>query len=234
MARATKQKQDLWRQRLLVPFYRIGEAAKYAGTSAVTAARWHGETSVLPERDARAELSYLQLIELGVVAAMRSAGVKLLKIKGARDYISDKWGVDFPFARYRFKTDGVHVIMDYEDIAPDAGVADRLLYASDSGQLGWKEILDRRLREFEYENGGVVVRWRVGGAQSPVVIDPRLSFGAPVVAGTATWAIKSRWDSGESVGDIADDFELSSDFVAAALKFEGISPDYSRPNLWVS
>ena len=186
---------------------------------------------VLHPRKDRAELSYMQLIELAVVAAMRSQGVRLKSIRAAREYVSGTLESEYPFAEYRFKTDGTNLILNYEQVDPTAGV-DKLLYASRGGQLGWKEILDRRLREFEYEAGGIVIRWRVGGNESDVVIDPRVSFGAPTVSGAATWAIKGRWAAGESVADIAVDFSLSPDNVTDALKFEGIAPDYGRQNLW--
>lgn len=225
--------EELWRRRLRIPFYRIGEAARYAGISAPTAGRWHsaGKSKVLSERGRRDDLSYLQLIELAVVAAMRKEGVKLRVIRAAREYAAQTLTSEFPFAEYRFKTDGIDLIVNYEQIEPSAGV-DKLLYMNRGGQLGWKEILDRRLREFEYEDGGIVIRWHAGGPDSSVLIDPRISFGAPTVSGTATWAIKGRWEAGESVGDIADDFDLSPDEIADALKFEGIQLDYSRPNLW--
>ena len=224
-----------WRRRLYVPYYRIGEAARYAKTSVQTAARWHGggASPVLPPRKDRAELSYMQLIELAVVAAMRSEGVKLKAIRASREYVAGTLNSEYPFAEYRFKTDGTDLILNYEQIDPTAGV-DKLLYASKGGQLGWKEILDRRLREFEYEDGGIVIRWRVGGSDFDVVIDPRVSFGAPTISGAATWAVKGRWYAGESVADIADDFGLSPDNVADALKFEGIQPDFGRQSLWAS
>lgn len=224
-----------WRRRLYIPYYRIGEAARYAKTSTQTAARWHGggRSPVLPPRKDRAELSYMQLIELAVVAAMRSEGVKLKVILAAREYVAATLVCEYPFAEYRFKTDGIEIILNYEQVDPAAGI-DKLLYASRQGQLGWKEILDSRLREFEYEDGGIAIRWRVGGDNSDVVIDPRVSFGAPTVSGAATWAIKGRWTAGESVADIADDFDLSTDHVADALTFEGIVPDYGRQNLWAS
>lgn len=224
-----------WRRRLYVPYYRIGEAARYTNTSVQTAARWHGggASPVLPPRKDRAELSYMQLIELAVVAAMRSEGVKLRAIRASREYMAGTLNSEFPFAEYRFKTDGTDLILNYEQIDPTAGV-DKLLYTSKRGQLGWKEILDRRLREFEYEADGIVIRWRVGGSDLDVVIDPRVSFGAPMISGAATWAVRGRWDAGESVADIADDFGLSPDNVADALKFEGIQPDFGRQSLWAS
>jgi len=80
------------------------------------------------------------------------------------------------------------------------------------------------LKEFEYDDGGgVAIRWHVAGEHSPVVIDPRISFGAPSVNGTPTWIIKGRFEAGESDSEIAEDFNLNVPAVREALKFEGLS-----------
>ena len=219
---------------LYIPAYRIGEAAKYAQTNTQTASRWHkAKSELLSSRSYRENLSYMQLIELAVVAAMRQEGIKLKIIRAARDYIATTLQSEFPFAEYQFKTDGKDIILNYEDVEPNSGM-DKLLFPSKGGQLGWKEILNRRLKEFEYEDGGVVIRWRVNGIDSDVVIDPRVSFGAPSINGTATWALRGRWEAGESIDDISEDFSIDPIDVAEALKFEGIQPEYDRQNLWAS
>ncbi|WP_349370977.1 DUF433 domain-containing protein [Salinarimonas sp.] len=56
-------------------------------------------------------------------------------------------------------------------------------------------------------------------------LDPRLAFGAPNVRGVATWALKDRWESGETIRDIADDFDLDPPDVEAALAFERVAID---------
>jgi hypothetical protein len=58
-----------WKRRLFIPNYQVGEAARYAGIDPQTVAAWHKR--MLSKREKRAELSYLQLIELAVVAAAR-------------------------------------------------------------------------------------------------------------------------------------------------------------------
>jgi uncharacterized protein (DUF433 family) len=91
------------------------------------------------------------------------------------------------------------------------------------------------LREFEYDPTGLAVRWHVGGPKSQVTIDPQVSFGAPQVNGAATWILRDRYLSGESVPDLADDFELDQELVLDALKFENIPEvDLGRPKLWVN
>ena len=57
---------------------------------------------------------------------------------------------------------------------------------------------------------------------SAVLIDPRIAFGAPMVNGVPTWAIRGRWIAGESIEDIEEDFSLDKNFVVDGLIFEGI------------
>jgi uncharacterized protein (DUF433 family) len=207
---------DPWKRRLYVPNYQVREAARYAQVSPQTVAAWHNR--MLSEKDKRAELSYLQLIEVAVVAAARKAGMKLKDIEAAREYASVKLHSEFPFAEYEFKTDGKHLLFDDMELAegkPGAWVS-----ADQGGQLVWKQIVNR-LREFEYEDGRAL-RWRVAGPRSPIVIDPRVSFGTPTVRGIATWVIKGRHQAGESDHDIAEDFGIEVPDVRKALKFEGL------------
>ncbi|QKC83292.1 hypothetical protein EB232_18195 [Mesorhizobium sp. NZP2077] len=176
----------------------------------------------------------MQVIELGVVAAMRKAGVPLKSIRDARDYLAAEFGSQQPFAEYRFKTDGKQLVLNSEDLDPT--VKNRLIIVSEAGQYAWKEILQQLLREFEYapDDKGVVVRWRVAGVDEPVSIDPRVAFGAPQVSGVPTWVLRERWGSGEGLKDIAEDFTLEPHLVMSALRFEGVAVDPDRPNQWVN
>lgn len=223
---------DLWRSRLYVPNYRIGEAARFAHLSPQTVAKWHSQPgsnrkSTLSTKEKGAALSYLQLIEVAVVSSFRKAGVRLNKIEAAREYLSKQLEAEFPFAVYRFKTDGKDLWMDYAQFEADAGDK-TLLAASSGGQLAWGDIIGR-LQEFDYENEhGLAIRWHVAGRDENVIIDPRLQFGAPSVEGVATWAFKGRWEAGEELDDIADDFGVSNSDVRAALRFEGIDLEGGR------
>jgi uncharacterized protein (DUF433 family) len=227
---------DYWRERLNVPAYRVTEAARYARTTKQTIGNWQrlrgNRPAAISHRVEREGLSYLQLIEVGVVAAMRKSGVTLKKIREAREYLRKEFKSEYPFAHYRFKTDGKVLVMDYDQIVK--ADKDKLLELNESGQLAWNEILSALLHEFEYDSGiGTVLRWRVAGYDSPVRLDPRIAFGAPHVSGIATWVLRERWKSGEGLGDIADDYELARDMVAAALEFEQVEPDPDRPNKWI-
>jgi Uncharacterized conserved protein len=224
--------REFWRARLFVPNYRIREAARYAHLSSQTVAKWHSSPgsnrkSTLSMKDKGASLSYLQLIEVAVVASFRKAGVTLKKIEAAREYLAKQLQEEFPFAAYRFKTDGKELWMDYAQFEANAGDK-TLLAASRGGQLAWGDIIGR-LQEFDYENDdGLAIRWHVAGRDENIVIDPRIQFGAPSVEGVATWAFKGRWEAGEDLDDIADDFGVSNSDVLAALRFEGVDAGGGR------
>lgn len=228
---AAPNNKEFWRSRLYIPNYRIREAAKYAHLSSQTVASWHkpiasNRRGTLSAKDKGAALSYLQLIEVAVVASFRKAGVSLHKIRAAREYVSKQLEAEHPFAEYRFKTDGKDLWMDFAQISAELGDK-KLLVASRQGQLAWSDIIGR-LKEFEYENDGLAVRWHVAGLDSDIVIDPRVQFGAPAIEGVPTWVFKGRWEAGEPVDDIADDFGLPNSSIIEALRFEGIANDAGR------
>ena len=171
----------------------------------------------MPERKPREALSYLQLIEVAVVAAFRQEGVSLKAVRTARDYAAQQFECEFPFAQLEFARAGRELLLNLEDLLPGDEVG--AVVASRWGQRTWEEFLP----EFEYEDGDIVTRWHVRGRGSPILIDPRISFGAPAVRGVPTWAIKGRKEAGETIDEIVDDFDLKRAEVLAALVFEGVA-----------
>lgn len=102
-----------WRRRLFLPAYQIAEAADYAQVAPQTVIAWHKiEAALLRERDKRAALSYMQLIEVAVVAAFRKAGVQMKHIRAARAYAAQQLKSEYPFAEYRFKENGKRLFLD--------------------------------------------------------------------------------------------------------------------------
>lgn len=218
MASATT---ELWRKRLYLPTYQVSRAAAFANVTPQTVRNWQradaatGATAIA-NRLPRTGLSYLQLQELSIVSVMRSLGVELKKIRLARDYLKAKFELEFPFADERIKTDGQDVLMEDDELNGDI----KLLVANKGGQYAWAEVIGRRFDEFEYERG-VALRWKIGGTKKiPVVIDPRVSFGAPTVSGVPTWVIGGREKAGEPAEEIAEDFKLTLPQVKTALAFE--------------
>jgi uncharacterized protein (DUF433 family) len=232
MANLVSERTDQpWRRRLYLPSYQIAEAANYAGIAPQTVAAWHKiEKEFLSEKEEKAALSYMQLIEVAVVAAFRKMGVPLKNIRATRDYAKHHLKSEYPFATYKFKEEAKHLYLDsneLKDVAPGS-----VVQTDQGGQLAWETVIGR-LREFDYEDeyDGLALKWHVAGRSAPIIIDPRIAFGAPAVKGTPTWIIKGRWDAGESDSDIAEDFRINPSDVKEALKFEGIVPGGRRESL---
>lgn len=219
-------RSEPWRRRLYLPAYSVVNAARYSKTTTQTVAYWHyrggGLGPAIPGKEPRRPLSYLQLVEVAFVAIFRKLGVPLQRIRHAREYVAQMFGADYPFAQYRFKTEGFHILLDLTAIEPDPTLKKTVILADAHGQEAWEPMLADKFAEFDYDGMDIAIRWHVGGIHSGVIIDPRIGFGAPTVSGIPTWALKGRWDAGESLNDIQEDFGLPDLLVRQALEFEGV------------
>ena len=210
---------------MLLPTYRVVDVARFAEISPRTLTYWYfpkGKDTrrILSERDRGGQISYLQMVEAAFVATMRRSGVSLDVIRDARDYLKKYWHSDFPFATYRFKTDGKNLLMDFDQLDAMSGEG-KLLIPNKHGQLAWSKIVEFTFDQFEYEDD-LAIRWHVKGPGAPVVIDPSIAFGAPNIHGIPTNTLAERFQGGDSVAELANDFQLNLSDVGAALKFEGI------------
>ena len=72
-------------RRLILPAYHVADAARYAGVSTGTVRNWQRAQKefvpALAVREIGFSLSFLQLVELRFVAAMREANIQLRKIE---------------------------------------------------------------------------------------------------------------------------------------------------------
>lgn len=210
---------QLWWERASLPSYQVGRAAKFVTMSPSTLARWQNLAYVIPKRDRGKGYSYLQLIEAAVVAKMRQAGVKLSDIRSAREFMARKLEREYPFATSQFSTDGIDILMEFDDVFTGDGKGKRVI-ANKSGQLMWSDMIAKTIRQFEYEQD-IAVLWRVAGEDKSIVIDPRVGFGAPTVRGLPTEVVFARYEGGEPVAEIADDYEIDESLIREAVIFEG-------------
>ena len=212
------------RRRLYLPAYRTVESARLVQARPQLVTRWfHGYDPVFgAAKKPGAALSYLQLVETAFAASFRESGVSLQKVRKAREYLSKMFQVEYPFAQLVLRTDGVHILKELEE--REDGHEPKLIVADKAGQVAWPEIVLDRFAQFEYEFE-IALRWHPRGKSVPIVIDPRISFGAPIVegAGVATWALRERYEAGKTLEEIKDDFGVSDIELGAALRFEGLS-----------
>jgi len=216
-----------------VATYPVADAARYLAIPAGTLRSWlHGRTYPtangnkyfeplihLPD-GSRPQLSFTNLVEAHVLRVIRqNHKVRLDKVRTALDYVEQKFGLPYPLARAQFQTDGVDLFVES---------VGQLINASQDGQLAMQKTLQQLLQRIEWDEEGLAQRLfpliRLQQADAPRVleIDPRLSFGRPVVVNTGIPAdmIIDRFRAGESLESLADDYDFSRQQLEEILRYE--------------
>src|SRR5437879_12732072 len=135
----------------------------------------------------RQYLSFRNLVEAHVLAAIRRRhGVKLPKVRNALDYVRRQFKVEHPLINQAFQTDGLDLFVERYG---------ELINASRDGQRAMKEIIGVYLKRIEWDAKGLPINLypftrdtqaEASPASDPrvVVMNPTVSFGRPVIAGT--------------------------------------------------
>jgi uncharacterized protein (DUF433 family) len=165
-------------------------------------------------------LSFVNLVEAHVLDAVRREfHVKFPKVRSAIDYLRRGFGSDHPLAEQKIETDGRDLFIRSFG---------RLIAASRAGQLAMPELIGSYLRRIEWDQQGLARRLypftRERAAEQPkvVVIDPRISFGRPVLAGTGirTAVVAERYKAGESIEDLTKDYGRDRLEIEEAIRCE--------------
>jgi uncharacterized protein (DUF433 family) len=165
-------------------------------------------------------LSFINLVEAHVLDALRREdNIPLYKVRLALDYVSREVDSLHPLAEHAFQTDGVDLFVSRFG---------KLISASEAGQLAMKEIITAHLRRVEHDDAGMAsrlypfTRKRQLDEPKVVVIDPYISFGRPVLAGTGitTNIIAERYKAGESIDELAQDYGCDRFQVEEAVRCE--------------
>jgi uncharacterized protein (DUF433 family) len=172
----------------------------------------------LPRRGNALTLTFLDLVQLRVVKALRDADIALQRIRTAAEGAVDLFGTSHPFASVRFKTDGRRLFAD----VPQSGPGQALVELGRPSQATLRTMLDKSLREISYATTGLADRWFVAGPDGGVVIDPRISFGTPVVvkANVPTHIIRDQARVTPDEHLLASWFALDVSQIRNALRYE--------------
>ena len=229
---ASGKPRERWRRRLYLPAYPVVEAARLAEIHGRTVSRWfYGYVTpsggrarrVLSDRQRGVALSYLQLVEVAFVARFRKLNVSLERIRIAHKFLAKAFGAEYPFAQLGVRTDGADIFKNLE--SAEGPWVDRLLVASRHGQIAWAEAIEERISQFDWEiEQEFAVRWYPRGKDAPVVVDPQIAFGAPILRDSSipTAVIKGRFQAGEDIAEIQEDFGVRPEAIEFALAFEGV------------
>jgi len=166
-------------------------------------------------------LSFLELMELAVIAFYRSEGVAMQVVREARARAQKLFGTEFPFATRRLQTDGKGIFAELSQIE---GVPDsRLQIELSRSQLTSSEFVEPFFRDYvDFGRDGLAMAYWPLGREKPILLDSRRAFGRPILTrvGTPTFVLFQMREAGESTERIADWYGLTRDEVEIALEFE--------------
>jgi uncharacterized protein (DUF433 family) len=226
----------------VVPFgtgiYSVPQAAKILELPRRTIARWFrgypyrpspgaprrwkepvGRTERdLPRTNGHRDMSFLEFEELVFVAAFSREGLPLQRIRAAAECLISEFGVDRPFAYKRVFTDGhdVFMAMSQEARAPNL----IKLTKSERLQIRPGRIDEPFVKELAFNEEGVANAYFPRGPAVPIILDPKIAFGAPTVSGTRiTVETIATMVRGSSVEEVARDYDLSIASVQAAVEY---------------
>src|SRR5688572_8806431 len=203
-----------------LPAYGIAEAAGYLRLPISTLRSWLlgqnyrvGEQPKffkpvidIADRKER-QLSFINLVEAFVLAGIRrDHEIPLPKVRKAVDYLRRSFNSTRPLSDEQFETDGVDLFVEKMG---------SLIGATQEGQIQMRDIIRDRLERVRRDPKGVPQKIVLFPARSDrkgsadVVIDPRLSFGRPVLdrLGVRTSILAERFDAGDSIEVLAREYE---------------------------
>jgi len=240
-------RRDIARSLVGVGIYTRAEASHLLGLSPGRVASWvrgyryawetrgerrHGRQPAviqtdLPVVDGTIAISFLELMELRVVKRFRAEGIPLQTVRVAWLHAAQAFHTRHPFADRRVFTDQGRIYMAAD---PDAAAAvsqvPELLLEISSRQRPFQvvagPIFAQSMAEVEFDDATHLVReWWPLGRQLPIVLDPRIAFGTPVIAGTRIpTSILSLYTVGNPIATVAETFGLTAGQVEAALGYE--------------
>jgi uncharacterized protein (DUF433 family) len=217
-----------------VPVYPVADAARYLRIPIVTLSSWLKGRSYATKNGQQAfdpliqrpnpdlpQLSFTNLVEAHILRTIRDGyQVKLDKVRTALDYMSQQFDTIHPLVMKRFQTDGVDLFIDEMD---------RLVNVSRAGQLAMRDTLENLLTRVEWDANGLATRFFPITELVPdpvsnkiIFLDPSIRFGKPVIAGKGvpTDIIAELYNAGDSINDIADEYDCTPHQVKTAIHFE--------------
>jgi uncharacterized protein (DUF433 family) len=155
----------------------------------------------------------------------RTLGVDLSQLRAFISYLRQEMGTAYPLAHARpWVGPGRHLLWTAQQ---EAHLPSRLwaCFEPHSGLQLLTHPAESYLErvEFDEDESGIVVRLHPGGRVSPVMIDPEVRFGTPIVRGIPTGAIAEQVRAGDSIESVASDFALPLEDVIAALGYENLA-----------
>ncbi len=218
------------RNPLDMPLYSVAEASRYLHIAHSTVRYWskggpysskgkkgYFEPLIKASGQGRLSLSFLNLVELDVLQKLR----KVHKVSSETVRIGllnakKELGTERPLLSESLYTFGRHLFTDSEG---------NLIKLTNIEQAVLEGILRQVLERVQRDEAKIPIKFypTVDNApiDKPIVFDPEVSFGKPVLNGVGIRAsmIIIRLTSGETVDDVARDYGIDVDLVTSAAMY---------------
>jgi uncharacterized protein (DUF433 family) len=214
--------------RLRVALFTIREASMYLGVPLSTLHYWlrrvgyaDGDPliqSYAPEPGVPS-IPFVGLAEGYVLAAFRSAGVSLKRIRPALDELKRDIGIPYALASGHLYTDGLEVLFDYAARAGNDVL--RTLTELRSGQTVIRPIVQDALKKIQWDEDRWPRQLRLPAfTVAEVVVDVSRAYGRPLLphGGARVDDLVGRWLGKDSIRDIARDFGVPEDECEDAIR----------------
>lgn len=218
--------------RLTTPNYTVPEAAYILSIKTNTLRNWvrgrHYQVGqekrfsrplIKLDDPAAGLMSFTNLVEAHVLSAMRGMredeeiNIAMPVIRDALDYLERQMNSERPLVDHQFLTDGKELFIEK---------LGHLINIKRHGQKAIKDVLSIYLRRIEVNSAGRPIRIYPVGADPQarhVMVDPRLSAGRLISTktGIPIDVLIGRYDAGESLESIADDYEQEKETLEKAI-----------------
>jgi len=204
-----------------IPIYGLAEAAHYVRVPYQTLRYWTQVNpliqiaSLSPPR-----LSFMNLTECHMLSSMRSAyKVRIPKVRTALAALAKIHPHRHPLVDQPFETNEVDLFIREH--------GDEIINLCRGGQMEFKQIVGFYLKRIEVDASGVYrffpfVEERSEREPKTILITPAISFGKPVISGTAisTSVIASRFHAREPIAALAEEYGRPIRDIEEAVRWE--------------
>jgi hypothetical protein len=212
--------------------YGLGQAASLLGLRSDRVRAWLDGYSrkgvwydpvIRPERTGSDIVTWGEFIELGYLREYRHAGVSLQSMRPVIAQLREENQTLYPLASADLYVHGRELVARLQE---ELDLPAELFMVVRTREVGFELARNASafFRKVEFSDHGTAARWRPAGPQSPVAIEPDVSFGMPSVSGTSTERLFELWsaEGGDEASArwLADVYELEPAVVDAAIAFE--------------
>ncbi|MGA5703387.1 DUF433 domain-containing protein [Peterkaempfera bronchialis] len=226
-----------------IPLYTQADAARYLDMPPTTFRSWaRGYRHAFPDRPpvqgaalitsvgvpggAQPSIPFIGLAEGMFLSALRRARIPMQQIRPALELVRDRLGVEHALASknlYLCGADLLYQISEEDTLGQENRREARKLIVLKNGQYVFREVVEQYLQHIHYDERYADRLTLPGYEVATIAAEPEVNFGRPyfTATGTPLHVVTGRLHAGETVEDVADDFDLPEEHVAEVAERYG-------------